>query len=352
MNNATPKPKPSPRLAAVFTVMTMVVITTNLFACDSLDVKTDDSRVLARINGRAISAKQVDHVIDTISAGTGSERTQQLVLAALEQLINEELLSQQALALQLDRTPEVKQSIVEKRRQILAASYLEHLGRDEPAHSNDDIRRFFNANSALFENRRIYQMHELVAAVPSDKRSQFEAVVEKASSLKQIAEWFRTHGYHYREAASTLAAERIPSELLEHLVDMKDADVTVLSAPDIVLVLQLIHAQDAPMHEKEATPLIKELLSAIRQKELASTAVKNLRQAARIEYLMETDAVPAPDETQEEPATPVWRKSPSPLVGRWPAKRNLHRAEQEGGGERGDHRLGAFQGGCFVKFLP
>jgi EpsD family peptidyl-prolyl cis-trans isomerase len=275
---------------AVTTLATMA-------ACGRADIGVADSSVVARINGSAILAQQVDHAVTAAAPGLSAEHAGKLTAQALEQLIDEELLMQEALALQLDRLPAVQDTIAAERRRILGMAYLRS---DEPALTAADVSEFFAAHPRLFAQRRIYQTHELVAAVPAMRQPELANAIDQAEKLDDVAHWFKTQGIYFREAASTLPAERIPTEVLRHLAEMDDGEVTVVASPEIVLVVQLIHAQDAPLTEDEAAPAIREALDAMRLKELLDRTVRRLRRQARIEY--EKTPVPEAPANSTRPA--------------------------------------------------
>jgi hypothetical protein len=71
---------------------------------------------------------------------------------------------------------------------------------------------------------------------------------------------------------------------------MKDGEIAVFDAPSGAAVVQLVQAQEAPLSEREAAPLIEQFLSGRKRLELAAAEVKRLRDVARIEYVGEFKA--------------------------------------------------------------
>jgi hypothetical protein len=51
------------------------------------------------------------------------------------------------------------------------------------------------------------------------------------------------------------------------------------------LVVQLVHADEAPLAPEQAAPLIESFLAARKRLEVAAAEVKRLREAAKIEYV-------------------------------------------------------------------
>ena len=68
---------------------------------------------------------------------------------------------------------------------------------------------------------------------------------------------------------------------------MKPGEIAVFATPLGASVIQLVHAEDAPLSEQQAAPLIEQFLAGRRRLETAAAEVKRLREVATIEYLGE-----------------------------------------------------------------
>jgi hypothetical protein len=66
---------------------------------------------------------------------------------------------------------------------------------------------------------------------------------------------------------------------------MQDGDITVVLSPMGASVVQLVHAEEAPLSEQQAAPVIEQFLAARKRMELAVAEVRRLRDGARIEYV-------------------------------------------------------------------
>ena len=295
-------------MTRIIAPLALVASVLTLAACgktDKIDYGSAAPQIAARVNGNEISVQQVTRVIE-LGEGIMAPR-RQTAAQALEQLIDQELLVEKALAVKLDREPQVMQAIAAEKRRILGLAYLERAVPPAPKHSPEDIRKFFVDNPALFERRRIYQIHELLAVVPADKKPLLKAEIAKARQLDDIANWFKSQSLSFNEIASIRPAEQIPLEILLRVAEMKDAQVAMFVAPDKVSVLELVHAEDAPLSEPQAAPVIEQLLTNHWRLELARKEVKQLREAAKIEYLGQFDTIGA--------GTPAPRRMP-PNVGK------------------------------------
>ena len=244
-------------------------------ACERAAADRPAVQPVAKVNGTEISVQQ-------LRAASGAA-----VAQALERVIDRELLVQKALAAKLDRDPQVQQSMENARRQVLAQAYLERAASAAGGSTRDEVRTFYEENPALFAERRIYRLRELVVSAPAEMVDVLRAEAAKARELDEIATWLRTRAAKYSTGVLTQPAEQLPLAYLPQLVRMKPGEIAVFATPPGASVIQLVHAEEAPLSEAQAAPLIERFLAGRRRLEIAAAEVKRLREVATIEYLGE-----------------------------------------------------------------
>ena len=234
------------------------------------------SALVAKVNGTEIS---IHHVRSAAAPGSAAQ--------ALEKVIDRELLVQKAIAAKLDRDPKVVESVETARRQILAQAYLERAASAAAGSSRDEVRAFYAENPALFAERRVYRLRELVVSAPAEMIDVLRAETAKARELDEVAGWLRSRNAKYSVDALTQPAEQLPLTFLPQLARMKAGELAVFATPLGASVIQLVHAEDAPLTEQQAAPLIEQFLAGRKRLETAAAEVKRLRELATIEYLGE-----------------------------------------------------------------
>jgi EpsD family peptidyl-prolyl cis-trans isomerase len=249
-------------------VIQTALITAMLLGCQRVETHP----VLAKVNGAEIVA------------GEASSRQ------ALEHVIDRELLVQRALEAGLERDPMVAQSLESARRQILAQAWLERRAAGGAAARPEEVRAFYGENPALFGERRIYRLRELAVSAPSELVDVLRGELLAAKDLEDVAAWLRTRNASFRPGSSVQPAEQLPLSYLQRLAQMKEGEMAVFDAPAGATVVQLVQAQDAPLSEREAAPLIEQFLAGRKRLELAAAEVRRLREVARIEYLADFKA--------------------------------------------------------------
>lgn len=239
--------------------------------CERADARRAAGQVVAKVNGIEISAPQAASA------------------QALEQVIERELLVQQALAGGLERDPLVARSIDNARRQILAQAYLERAALAGAKSTPQEARAFYEGNPALFGERRIYRLQELAVSEPANI-DLLRHEVQRAASLDGVAAWLRSRNAKFSAASLTQPAEQLPLRYLPKLAEMKPGEIAVFASPEGASVVQLVHAEDAPLTEQQAAPAIEQFLAGRKRLEVAAAEVRRLRESARIEYVGESKA--------------------------------------------------------------
>ena len=253
--------------------LSFLIFATALTGCDRVAADRADPQLVARVNGIEISARQVR---------TGGAPS---VAQAVEKIIDRELLVQRALEAGLERDPLVKDSIDSARRQVLAQAYLERAAGAAAQPSREEVRAFYAENPALFAERRIYRMRELVVSAPAEMIDVLRAQAARAADLDELAAWLKARNARFSAATETQPAEQLPLAFLPQLARMKAGEVAVFATPLGASVIQLIHAEDAPLGAEQAAALIEQFLAGRKRLEIAAAEVKRLRSSARIEYV-------------------------------------------------------------------
>jgi EpsD family peptidyl-prolyl cis-trans isomerase len=247
-------------------------------SCKPASVAPDGgATVLARVNGAAISAAN--------PGPTGAAGLRE----SLERVIDRELLVQRALELRLDRDAAVVASLDAARRRILAQAYLDTLAVG--AVSRDEIHAFYAENPSLFAQRRIYRLRELMVSAPAELVDSLAAEATRTPSLEDVAAWLEQREARFSRVSLSEPAEELPLAYLPRLARMKDGELAVFPRPAYAgftggaSVILVEHAEEAPLSEAQAQPVIERFLAARRRLEVAAAEVRRLRAAARIEYV-------------------------------------------------------------------
>ncbi len=250
-------------------VLPFLLFAVGIAGCD----RAPDPQLVARVNGVEISAREVR------ANGSAS------VAQAVEKVIDRELLVQKALEAGLERDPLVKDSIDNARRQVLAQAYLDRAANAATQPSKEEVGAFYAENPALFAERRIYRMRELIVSAPAELVDVLRAQAARTSDLDEVAAWLKARNARFSAATETQPAEQLPLAYLPQMARMKQGEIAVFGIQLGANVVQLVQAENAPLGLEQSQALIEQFLAGRKRLELAAAEVKRLRASAHIEYV-------------------------------------------------------------------
>jgi EpsD family peptidyl-prolyl cis-trans isomerase len=257
------------------------------------------SQVAVKVNKEEITVHQVNDLLAR-SGGIPQDQLKNATAAAVERLISQELLLQQAKDNKLDRDPRVLQLIEFSRRDILARAYGERLVSTVSRPTDAQISVFYDENPALFAKRRVYSLQEInITATPE----QFEKVRERlqtGGSLQQIMDWLKGEGIQFVANAAVKAAEQLPAEVLKSLANMNPGQAFATRTSTGALIVSVAGVREEPVDRAKAKPAIENYLLSQARNERMQEELKRLRESAVIEYV--GDFAPPADEPKSAPA--------------------------------------------------
>jgi EpsD family peptidyl-prolyl cis-trans isomerase len=274
---------PSAMIKKILVLSMSIAVAMGLCSCGKPDIRQTTSRIAARVNGEEVSVHQIDSVFARNNSMTPEQAGRAAALAR-ERIIDQELLVQEALQARLNRDARVAQAIERARRQILAQAYIERAVISAPLASPEEISNFYKDNPALFKQRRIYRVLELVVLVAPERSGAFQEAVAGKKNFAELVLWLDSQKLPFDTATSSRAAEQIPMNVLRRLSGMHDGQIAVFPTPRGVSVVRLEQSAAVPLSEKQATLVIARYLHNRKRLELAQAEVTKLRERAKIDY--------------------------------------------------------------------
>lgn len=243
------------------------------------------SQAAARVNGDEITVHQINQLLER-QPGLKPEQADAAGRQALEGLIDQQLAVAKAEEQKIDRDPQVVALLDSTRRSILARAYLEKAaaaGAGTP--TSDEVHKYFDNKPALFSQRKVYALQEFtVPATPE----QSTATIEKLKTTKTPAEFvevLKTSGLKFNATQTTQAAEGLPLGILDQLAKVNDGEALFITAKDGFKAVLVVASKSQPVSFDQAKPAIEQYLTVERRRDFAQKELKNLRAAAKIEYI-------------------------------------------------------------------
>jgi EpsD family peptidyl-prolyl cis-trans isomerase len=284
----------SARLGAVSLAVAAAIL---MAACgQKKDVVAADagaSEAVAKVNGDELSAAQLQIALQkqrNMRVDIGDAGAKQV----LDQLIEEQIIAQKAVAAKLDQDPKVLQQLESARRDILARRFIEAAAETSGKPADDAAQKFFDARPNLFGQRRVYTLQRMDIQAPDERCSEVDAHVRSLKTLPELTDWLKSQNLKATARTEQDSSEQLPATVLEKVAALKDGESTVVPSQTGVTALTLISSVPAPKTLAEARPAIDQFLTAQGRREVIVNLQKTIRDGAKIEYLGRFAALAAP----------------------------------------------------------
>ncbi len=243
----------------------------------------DNTQVAAKVNKQEISIHQVNHVLSR-QPGLKPEQVNVAAKRVLEGLVDQELAIQQAVDQKLDRDPRVVAAIEAARREILAKAYTDKLAETTAKPSDDEIRKYYEANPALFADRRIYALTEFtLTGLTAEQSKSVGGVVQTVKTAEEFAAAMNAAGLKFGQRSVQQAAENIPLAVLNALYKSGNKPLAVQGGGGMTVMVP-VSTRPAPVTLEQAKGPIAQYLVNDRRRVLVNGEIKRLRESATIEY--------------------------------------------------------------------
>ena len=239
----------------------------------------------ARVNGAEITVHEINFLLQ--QQQRGALRPEQMAAAskaALERLIDLQLLAQKAKDTKLDEQPRTQQVLEATRRDVLARAYTEGVGRTVKSATDDQIRKYFDDNPALFLQRRSYEIEEVAARVPADAQPDLKARVVAGKGPTDLINALNAAKYPNRVQTVSREAEQLPLALLPELAKLPDGHGIFSANGDRINVAFVLSSKPKPVTFEQAhDPIAAFLVNKARRKAI-SDSMDALRAGAKFEF--------------------------------------------------------------------
>lgn len=148
------------------------------------------AETLATVNGKPIPASQADMMVRQITA-RGQPDTPELRTMVKDELINREVMAQEAARKKLDKTPEVREQVELARQSILIRALLSDYVRKNPV-GEADIKAEYDRLKAAYGDKEYHARHILVATEQEAK--DIIAKLNDGASFEELAKQSKDSG--------------------------------------------------------------------------------------------------------------------------------------------------------------
>lgn len=241
------------------------------------------SQTAAKVNKDEITVHQINFALQ--QQRVRPEQSEAAARQVLERLIDQQLALQKADDLKLDRDPRVVQQLEAARREILARAYFDKIGEGAAKPTPEEIRSYFEAKPALFRERRVYNLQEILIDAPAEQVAALRQRLAQSADVAAFVESLKAEGIRYTGNQVVRGAEQLPLAAVDRIAAMKDGEAMVTPTPAGLQVLVVVGSRPQPVSEEQARPAIEQFMLNDRRRQIVEADLKALRETAAIEYV-------------------------------------------------------------------
>lgn len=297
-------------IKSMCTIFLVLILT----ACQSKTIESGGSQVVAKVNDDEITIHLFNTELKRLH--TPQSVTQDVQKKILASLIDRQLLVQEAIKLNLDRTPEVVQLLDIAKAQIYAQAYLNTKSSALTAASQEEIDQFMAAHPAVFRDRKLFSTSDVIFPNDASKVSYVELQAQVTSN-EALKHWLNQHHIKFETAEEQLPTEALPAQALSVANNIKQGDLLFMHDENRIVAREVIHVMAYPMAPEQAVAVASKAVNARKQQQWLMSEIQRLKKLAKIEVL---NTALAPDDTLSERAENEFSmlqgsKKPSSAVG-------------------------------------
>jgi peptidyl-prolyl cis-trans isomerase C len=258
----------------------LIFVVIGVSACG--DKENMAGQALVRVNGDEITILQLNDEIKRAGMKTDMQDAEKKHL--LESLIDRQLLTEEGSRINIDRTPEVLQTIERAKSQIISDAYLDFIVSKIAPPTEEEIDEYFQAHPEYFAQRKQFDMDQIIMAT-KDLDDEFKKFINSSKSLNEVAAWLDKHHVRYARGQLSRSSTDLPEPVITKLREMKKDQIFIINQGDNSLLSAIANVKDSPVTAQDAAPQIKQYLINKKSKQAADAEVARLRSLAKIEYL-------------------------------------------------------------------
>ena len=239
--------------------------------------------VVAKVNGDDVTASQLTIALQK-QRGMRPDAGDAASKVVLDQLIDEQIVAQKAVAAKLDKDPKVVAQIEAARRDILARRFIESAAETASKPADDAVQKFYDGRPALFAQRKMYTLQRVDIQAPDTRRSEIDTRVSAFKTPAELTDWLKSQKLVFTTKQEQDASEQLPPVVLEKLATMTAGQSMVVPAQFGVSAITLVSSAAAPKALADARPAIEQFLANQGRREVIMNLQKTIRDGAKVEY--------------------------------------------------------------------
>ncbi|MBF4991752.1 EpsD family peptidyl-prolyl cis-trans isomerase [Methylophilus sp. QUAN] len=256
----------------------LLVVTLMLTGCHNSQ-SIESTQTLASVNGDEVSMQQLYAELPNTSVAALDIQAKKQILS---RLIERQLLMQEAIKLNLDRTPEVIQAIESSKAQIYAQAYISQKTAKLNNVSGEEIADFIKQHPERFEHRKLFKTVD-VTFTNAPELLDIKRMEHEITSLEALEAELGSKSVIYEISRSQFLTDRLPVNILSRIGQLQKGDLLFVHNDNGVIVKVIQNVNEMPMPPKMAGAIATKLISQQRKQDFIKAEVERLKGLSTID---------------------------------------------------------------------
>lgn len=180
---------------------------------------------LATVNGESVTRQELNAYLGRSADDTGS--VQAFVLyPAVEQLIAQKLLKQEAARQQIAQRPETAWYLTQAKNALLGKTYLEQARKNVAVPSIDQVDKFILGNPKFFAQRQVFHLRQLtIETTESNAQKLLSSKIENKRNVEDILNELDKAGLKVEATTSWMGSEELEADQLQRATKAIDGAI-------------------------------------------------------------------------------------------------------------------------------
>ena len=268
----------------------LLILAFTVTGCSSRSGDSTADRVAAVVNGVEITQFEVRTLYErTAASGVSKEVEREQKRNILANLVRSELLAQQAVKMNLDKSPEFPILLHEARRQVLAGMAQQSLASAPKPMEIEAVRDIVAQNPRLFSERKLLVYEEvLMPVVDVPFLLSLNVQAGKGASLDQLVDEIKAKKMHFRRVTQTQSTDQLEPAIVKVLTSSKPGVPVVARVQDKFAMLLMLHnALPIPLTGEQAEQAARNMISSQMRNAAIQKKMKDALDKAKITYFGE-----------------------------------------------------------------
>ena len=233
----------------------LIFVPLTLAACDNGEAPT--GQVAATIDGAEVTVSQINNELRA-SGVQADQSNPALANQALEAIINRSILAQEARERGLHQTPAGSLALQRAEEAALVDLLRRDIQAGSPAPSDEEARQFVSSNPAMFSERFVSVVEQVVA--PSLPEGTL-ADLEDTETLDEVRALLTERGIKYQTTMGSVDSLAVDPAVAKQIVGLDVGEVYILPQGEGARINAVVSRESYPIRGDEALELGRRMVA-------------------------------------------------------------------------------------------